>query len=291
MGECQGWLFEPTFNRSIKLRQADHRISDNAGALLLREIDHRLALTADLAAELADPRRPDRIRYQQVELLRQHLYGLALGHVHQDDHDLLAHDPAMRLDVWNRPGPAVLDERLASQPSNWRLVDRLSTRPHRRALRQALATRANVPVTLRRHKFLSRLVIRRGMSFRWPRAAADGGDIYEARTQPSASEARIRGEAALHSADESRRAEELGCRQRERLPSRLACQDVLVGPMPRGGVRAQLQVQLVEGDALWVLAAERGVGVGETRRPGHLVRPSQDSIRIANLRPKCKGQP
>jgi len=146
MGECHGWLFEPTFNRSIKLRQADHRISDNAGMLLLREIDHRLGLTADLAAGLCDPRDPARTRYQQVELLRQHLYGLALGHVHQDDHDILAHDPGVRLAVWNRPGPAGLDERLASQPSDWRLIDRLSTGPHRRALRQALAT------SVRRHQ-------------------------------------------------------------------------------------------------------------------------------------------
>ena len=146
MGERQGWLFETSFNRSVKLRQADHRISDNAGAILLREIDHRLGLTADLAAELTDPRRADRIRYQQVELLRQHVYGLALGHVRQDDHDLLAHDPGVRLAVWNRPGQAVLDERLASQPSDWRLVERLSTRPHRRVLRQALAT------SVRRHQ-------------------------------------------------------------------------------------------------------------------------------------------
>lgn len=139
MGERQGWLFEPTFNRSVKLRQADHRISDNAGAILLREVDHRLALTADLAATLTDPRDRDRIRYQHVELIRQHLYALALGHVHQDDHDLLAHDPAVKLAVWDRPGQAVLDERLASQPSDWRLVDRLSSKPHRRALRKALA--------------------------------------------------------------------------------------------------------------------------------------------------------
>ena len=146
MGERQGWLFEPTFNRSVKLRQADSRISDNAGALLLREVDHRLALTADLAAELTDPRDPDRIRYQQVELLRQHLYGLALGHVHQDDQDILAHDPAVKLAVWDRPGQAVLDERLASQPSDWRLVDRLSSKPHRRTLREAL------PESVRRHQ-------------------------------------------------------------------------------------------------------------------------------------------
>ncbi|MDP7179124.1 MAG: transposase [Verrucomicrobiota bacterium] len=77
MGERHGWLFEPTFNRSIKIRQADPRITSDAGALLLREVDHRLGLTADLAAELFDPRDPVRIRYTQTELLRQHLYGLA----------------------------------------------------------------------------------------------------------------------------------------------------------------------------------------------------------------------
>ncbi len=58
MGEGHGWLFEPTFNRAIKLRQAldratpcqgqaDPRITSDAGALLLREADHRLGLTAD----------------------------------------------------------------------------------------------------------------------------------------------------------------------------------------------------------------------------------------------------
>ena len=139
MGERQGWLFEPTFNRSIKLRQADSRISDNAGALLLREVDHRIGFTADLAARLADPRDPARTRYEQVELLRQHLYALALGHVHQDDHDLLAHDPGLKLAVWDRPGQGVLNERLASQPSDWRLMNRLSAKAHRATLRNALS--------------------------------------------------------------------------------------------------------------------------------------------------------
>ena len=70
MGEGQGRLFDLTFNRSIKLRQADPRVTSDAGALLLREVDHRLALTADLAAGLFDPRDPQRTRYTQVELLR-----------------------------------------------------------------------------------------------------------------------------------------------------------------------------------------------------------------------------
>ena len=138
MGERQGWLFEPTFNRAVKVRQADSRISDNAGAVLIRECDHRLGLTADLAGRIVDPRDPGRQRYTQTELLRQHLYALTLGQVYQDDHDRLAHDPAVKLAVWDRPGPGVLDERLASQSSDWRLGERLSSRPGRAALRDGL---------------------------------------------------------------------------------------------------------------------------------------------------------
>ena len=139
MGEHQGWLFEPTFNRSIKLRQADPRITSDAGALLLREVDHRLGLTADLAARLIDPRCPCRRRYEHAELLRQHVYALALGYAHQDDADTLAHDVAMKLSVWDRPGRKVIAERLASQPSDWRLIRRIANiRPNLAATRQAL---------------------------------------------------------------------------------------------------------------------------------------------------------
>lgn len=105
----------------------------------MREVDYRLGLKADLGQALADGRDPDRVRYTQTELLRQHLYALALGYAHQDDADLLAHDVAMKLSVWDRPGRRVIDERLASQPSHWRLIERLATRTNRRTLREALA--------------------------------------------------------------------------------------------------------------------------------------------------------
>jgi len=138
--QAGGWLFEHTFNRSIKLRLADPRITSDAGALLLREVDHRLGLTADLAAQLIDPRRADRIRYRQVELLRQHIYATALGYAHQDDQDTLAHDVAMKLAVWDRPSRRVADERLASQPSDWRLVERLAEiKSNLETTREALA--------------------------------------------------------------------------------------------------------------------------------------------------------
>jgi hypothetical protein len=139
MGEARETLFDPEFNRSIKVVACDDRITSDAGLLLLREADHRLGLTESLAQQLHDPRQPSRTRYQLVELLRERLYALAQGYSAQDDVDRLAHDPAMKMAVWDRPGPQPLDERLASQPTQSRLIDILSSTPHNRAvLRDAL---------------------------------------------------------------------------------------------------------------------------------------------------------
>jgi Transposase DDE domain group 1 len=140
MGEAQEWLFEPTFNRAVKVCAGDDRITSDAGLVLLREADHRLGLTESLAQQLADPRRQDLIRYQLVELLRERLYALAQGYSAQDDADRLAHDPAMKLAVWDRPGEQPLEERLASQPTQSRLINILTLTPgNRAALRDALS--------------------------------------------------------------------------------------------------------------------------------------------------------
>ena len=141
MGEAQGCFWEPTFNRSIKVRQKDDRLTGDAGLLLLREGDHRLGLTAALAAEMRDPRDPKKIRYTLSELLRQRIYALAQGCRTQDDLDRLAHDVAMKMAAWDRPGAAVLNERLGSQPTHSRLLDTLADdKVNREKMREALAT-------------------------------------------------------------------------------------------------------------------------------------------------------
>jgi hypothetical protein len=140
MGEGQKVFFEPEFNRSIKVCLKDDRLTSDAGVLLLREADHRLGLIESLAGAMVDPRDPHKIRYPMIELLRERIYGLALGYRAQDDLDRLAHDPAMRMAVWNRPGESVLDERLASQPTISRLLDTVSSiKSNQEALREALA--------------------------------------------------------------------------------------------------------------------------------------------------------
>lgn len=140
MGEGRKPMFEPSFNRAVKVRGGQDRLTSDAGVLLLREADHRLSLTQSLASKLYDRRHPDHIRYSLVELLRERLYALAQGYDAQDDVDELAHDPAMRLATWDRPGSRVQNERAASQPTQSRLLVALGNyKPNIERLRETLA--------------------------------------------------------------------------------------------------------------------------------------------------------
>lgn len=140
MGEGKKPFFEPSFNRAVKVRGGDDRLTSDAGTLLLREADQRLDLTQSLAAKLYDRRKPEKIRYQMVELLRERVYALAQGYDAQDDLDELAHDPALRLAVWDRRGPQLQQERLGSQPTQSRLLAALGNyKPNTESLREALA--------------------------------------------------------------------------------------------------------------------------------------------------------
>ena len=122
MGEVNGSKLEPEFNQSVKIEFSDHRITSNAGVLLLREADFKLELTSSIESKMTDTREATAIRYQLGDLLRERVYAMAMGFSTQDDADRLAHDPAFRIAVWNRSGDSVIDERLASQPTQSRLL-------------------------------------------------------------------------------------------------------------------------------------------------------------------------
>ena len=140
MGEQQNSIFEPEFNRSIKVQGTDQRLTSNAGVILLRDADHRLGMIDSIAENIHDPRRADRIRYSIDELIRERVFAMAVGCSAQDDVDRLAHDPAFRAAVWNRAGDQVVHERLASQPTQSRLVTILTDNTaNLEALRSGLA--------------------------------------------------------------------------------------------------------------------------------------------------------
>lgn len=148
MGEVKRNVFEPDFNRSIKVEATDQRLTSNAGVLLLREADEQLQLISSIAEEMCDPRDPDHIRYTLTELIRERVYAMSLGFSAQDDLDLLCHDPAFRMAVWDRRGDQVVEERLASQPTQSRLLDTLTSNPaNLHALQRGLGD------SIRRHIF------------------------------------------------------------------------------------------------------------------------------------------
>lgn len=74
-------------------------ISSDGGALLLREVDARLGATQRLAACFTDHRHQDFIEHSVLELVRQRVYGLALGYEDLNDHDELSLDPLLALAV------------------------------------------------------------------------------------------------------------------------------------------------------------------------------------------------
>jgi hypothetical protein len=74
-------------------------ISSDGGAVLLREVDARLGLSARFAACFTDHRHRDRIEHSVLELVRQRVYGLALGYEDLNDHDDLMRDPLLALSL------------------------------------------------------------------------------------------------------------------------------------------------------------------------------------------------
>lgn len=72
-------------------------ISSDGGALLLRETDERFNVTKRLASCFTDHRDSELIEHSVLELLRQRIYGIALGYEDLNDHDDLLRDPLLAL--------------------------------------------------------------------------------------------------------------------------------------------------------------------------------------------------
>ncbi len=81
------------------------RLSSDAGGLLLREVDRRLNLTANLASCIADPRDPAKITHELRTLLAQRVFGIALGYEDLNDHATLRDDPLFAIFAEQPPDP------------------------------------------------------------------------------------------------------------------------------------------------------------------------------------------
>jgi hypothetical protein len=147
MTDCTQELFQfPSFDRrKIEASFTGGEVSSDGGVMLLRQADRRLGLTAALDAVLADPRNPHFIIHRQVDLLRQRVYGLALGYEDLNDHATLRRDPAWQTALER-------DEELASSPTLCRLENRVKRQAvvafHRVLVEKFIASFSQAPTEL-----------------------------------------------------------------------------------------------------------------------------------------------
>lgn len=108
-------------------------ISSDGGALLLREMDEQLGLSADMAACLPDERDPDRVVHSRSEQVRQRVFQIALGYEDCNDADSLRLDPVLKTACDRTPEAP---EDLSSQPT----LSRFENAPDGRALGRLFRT-------------------------------------------------------------------------------------------------------------------------------------------------------
>jgi hypothetical protein len=87
-----GFEFPGLGRRKIEANFAGGEVSSDGGVMLLRQVDRWLGLTKQLDRILPDRRNPLMIHHSQESLLRQRIYGIALGYEDLNDHDSLRHD-------------------------------------------------------------------------------------------------------------------------------------------------------------------------------------------------------
>ena len=78
------------------------RITSDGGLPLLREVDRRRRIVERFAECFEDARAPGQVEHSVEELLRQRLYGLALGYEDLNDHEELRTDPLLAAVVGKR---------------------------------------------------------------------------------------------------------------------------------------------------------------------------------------------
>jgi hypothetical protein len=108
----QSVLFPGIFKRPVVAQFDQAQGSSDGGVVLLKAADHRLGLTAALAACLKDDRQEGKVRHELDELLTQRIMAIACGYEDANDAARLASDPMHKLLVGRDP---VEGEDLASQ--------------------------------------------------------------------------------------------------------------------------------------------------------------------------------
>ena len=87
--------FQAVGGRAVRARFDGGALTSDGGAVLLREVDRATGILRRFAGCFTDARDPARVMHPVATLVRQRVYGLALGHEDLNDHDRLRRDPLL----------------------------------------------------------------------------------------------------------------------------------------------------------------------------------------------------
>jgi len=130
-------IFPDLFDRPLVATFDQPHASSDGGAVLLKAVDRKLALTRRLAGTLADPRAPARVTHTIADLVAQRIFGLACGYADGNDADRLAEDPIQKLLLDRDP---IGGQALASQPTLSRFENAVGPRALYQMGRELAAT-------------------------------------------------------------------------------------------------------------------------------------------------------
>ncbi|MBZ0159455.1 MAG: IS1380 family transposase [bacterium] len=93
----QSVVFPELLDRPVWARFDEPATSVDGGAVLLSSLDRELGLTERLAGSVRDSRQPGKVVHGLVDLVRQRVFGLALGYADCNDARSLREDPIHKL--------------------------------------------------------------------------------------------------------------------------------------------------------------------------------------------------
>ena len=92
----ESFQFPVCKRRRVEANFQGGNITSDGGVLLLQQVDRRLGLSEAIARVLDDPRRQASCEHNNLSLLRQRVYALALGYEDLNDHEALRLDLAIQ---------------------------------------------------------------------------------------------------------------------------------------------------------------------------------------------------
>jgi Transposase DDE domain group 1 len=112
--ECKGkqYQFQALESRAVVADFEGGKITSDGGGLLLRQLESKRGLLGQFAACFVDHRDPELIEHTVEELVKQRVYGLALGYEDLNDHDQLREDALLPVLV-GKPDPTGQQRRRA----------------------------------------------------------------------------------------------------------------------------------------------------------------------------------